>query len=364
MKVFAITARLILCLLPCVFFIGCTSQNGGAPEAPSAFSLSPDAVIDVVETERTQIETTASSAVINTEAPEVIVTGAIQPSQTPKKPKEDTAPAKTYNTVKFVDSDGYTALAVQSVEAGRDALPPQMPQKKDGLTFQGWNKDYTRVSQNMIVTAIYAEKTYTVSFYDINGALLKEAKVPYGGSASAPAIAKHRSVVFEGWSEMVDEVTADVSTYATYALPDGKNSLTLAEAYADNLVVCGETVDGFEAGRYFSDGIMTVGDAVYSDVLCGNFEDRMMIANYGFSRFAGTLVHGGAEDCSVTLSIECDGKRLFEERLDAAGERSFSVPVAGASIVRIKLGIERNGVLQDLADPTAVGGIANARFEN
>lgn len=356
---------IVFCLALSAFLTACAPQNGGGTaEVPAAFSLSPDAVVEVVATERSQIETTASGAAIYTEAPEVIVTGALQPAETQKTPKADTTPEKNYYTVKFVDSDGYTALSVQSVEAGQDAVPPRMPGKKDGLSFQGWNKSYTNISQNMIVTAIYAEKTYTVSFYDANGMILKETRVPYGGSVAAPEIPRHKYVVFDGWSEMADEVTADISTYAMYALPGGVRELSLKAAYEDGLMMIGDSIAGVDAGRYFHNGEIPVDGAVYTDVLCGNFQDRLTIANFGFSRFTGTFVSVGEEGTTLSLTVECDGKTVYTDTLDGAQAHPFSVRLAGVGILRIKLETYKDGVLYESAVEDCLGGIADGKFES
>ena len=63
-----------------------------------------------------------------------------------------------YN-VTFQDFDG-TVLRTESVEAGKSATPPDDP-VRDGYTFVGWNKDFTSVDKDTVITAEYLRITDT-----------------------------------------------------------------------------------------------------------------------------------------------------------------------------------------------------------
>ena len=65
--------------------------------------------------------------------------------------------AETF-TVTFADYDG-TILKVETVESGKGATAPTEP-TRTGYRFIGWDKDYTNVTSNLTVTATY-ERTYT-----------------------------------------------------------------------------------------------------------------------------------------------------------------------------------------------------------
>lgn len=56
-----------------------------------------------------------------------------------------------YYTVTFVDGQGKT-LKTEKVESGKAATAPAAP-KRAGYTFTGWNKDFSKVTSNMTVTA-------------------------------------------------------------------------------------------------------------------------------------------------------------------------------------------------------------------
>jgi uncharacterized repeat protein (TIGR02543 family) len=65
---------------------------------------------------------------------------------------------KTY-TVKFVDYDG-TALSSQTIEHGSSAVAPADPQRT-GYTFTGWDADFSSVTSNLTITAVYEENKPT-----------------------------------------------------------------------------------------------------------------------------------------------------------------------------------------------------------
>lgn len=61
-----------------------------------------------------------------------------------------------YN-VTFQDFDG-TVLKTESVEAGKAATAPGDPQR-DGYTFIGWNRDFSSVDKDIVITAEYLRIT-------------------------------------------------------------------------------------------------------------------------------------------------------------------------------------------------------------
>ena len=89
------------------------------------------------------------------------------------------------HTVTFKDWDG-TVLKTQEVQHGGDAEAPADP-TRTGYTFTGWDKTFTNITADLVVTAQYSINTYTVTFKDWDGTVLKTQEVQYGGDAEAPA---------------------------------------------------------------------------------------------------------------------------------------------------------------------------------
>ncbi|MEG0592943.1 MAG: InlB B-repeat-containing protein, partial [Coprobacillus sp.] len=63
-------------------------------------------------------------------------------------------------TVIFQDDAG-NLLQESSVYEGEDAIAPVVP-NKDGYTFVGWDKDFTNVRGDLVVTAIYEENVVVI----------------------------------------------------------------------------------------------------------------------------------------------------------------------------------------------------------
>ena len=117
-------------------------------------------------------------------------------------------------TVTFKDWNG-TVLKTQQVQYGGAATAPANP-TRTGYTFTGWDKAFTNVTANLVVTAQYSINTYTVTFKDWNGTVLKTQQVQYGGAATAPANPTRTGYTFTGWDKAFTNVTADLVVTAQY----------------------------------------------------------------------------------------------------------------------------------------------------
>ena len=123
--------------------------------------------------------------------------------------------ANTY-TVTFKDWNG-TVLKTQQVQYGGAATAPANP-TRTGYTFTGWDKAFTNVTADLVVTAQYSINTYTVTFKDWNGTVLKTQQVQYGGAATAPANPTRTGYTFTGWDKAFTNVTADLVVTAQYSI--------------------------------------------------------------------------------------------------------------------------------------------------
>ena len=122
----------------------------------------------------------------------------------------------TYHTVTFKDWNG-TVLKTQQVEHGKAATAPANP-TRTGYTFTGWDKAFTNVTADLVVTAQYSANTYTVTFKDWNGTVLKTEQVQYGGAATAPANPTRTGYTFTGWDKAFTNVTANLVVTAQYSI--------------------------------------------------------------------------------------------------------------------------------------------------
>ena len=135
------------------------------------------------------------------------------------------------HTVTFKDWDG-TVLKTQEVQHGGDAEAPADPTRV-GYTFTGWDKAFTNITADLVVTAQYEINTYTVTFKDWDGTVLKTQQVQYGGDAEAPADPTRTGYTFTGWDKAFTNVTADLVVTAQYEMlgdVDGDGNVSMADA--------------------------------------------------------------------------------------------------------------------------------------
>ena len=119
--------------------------------------------------------------------------------------------------VKFLDWDG-AELKKQTVDCGGDAEAPANP-SRDGHTFTGWDIAFTNVTANLVVNAQFAINTYDVVFKDYDGSVLKEAqKVNWHEAAIAPADPTREGYAFTGWDKDFSNIEADLVVTATYEI--------------------------------------------------------------------------------------------------------------------------------------------------
>lgn len=103
-----------------------------------------------------------------------------------------------YYTVRFLNYAGTDLLGTCDVEAGGDAtdLAPQ-PEVIEGMVFNGWNVDITKVMEDMTVRPTYKSDSiyYTVNFLNYAGDdYLSTQKVKEGEDAVPPSPEKIRGL--------------------------------------------------------------------------------------------------------------------------------------------------------------------------
>jgi hypothetical protein len=145
------------------------------------------------------------------------------------------ASTPTY-TVTFKDWDG-TVLKTETVEQGGAATAPANPTRV-GYTFTGWDVAFNNVQSDLVVTAQYQINTYTVTFKDWDGTVLKTQTVAYGGAATAPANPTRVGYTFTGWDVAFNYITGNLTVTAQYTI----NTYTVTFVDWDGTVLKTQTV--------------------------------------------------------------------------------------------------------------------------
>jgi uncharacterized repeat protein (TIGR02543 family) len=139
-------------------------------------------------------------------------------------------------TVTFVDYNG-NVLKTETVPAGGSATPPAAP-TREGYDFVNWNGAYTSVYANTTVTAVYAIKTYTVTFW-ADGVNIGTDTVEHGGTAVAPTTPSKTGYTFTGWNVALTNITADTTAVAKFSI----NTYTVKFVDHDGTVLSTQTVN-------------------------------------------------------------------------------------------------------------------------
>ena len=116
--------------------------------------------------------------------------------------------------VTFITEDNWV-IAYVEVEYGKDATPPTPP-TRDGYEFDHWEGDYTNVTSDVTIKAVYKKLTYEVRFF-VDGVQVGETQlVKYGEAAQAPANPTKEGYTFVGWDKEFSNVTGNLNINAVW----------------------------------------------------------------------------------------------------------------------------------------------------
>lgn len=121
-------------------------------------------------------------------------------------------------TVTFMDGEKVLATFT-NVPHGSAVTAPEVP-KKDGKTFKEWDKDFSKVTSDLTINAVYDVDTFTVTFKD-GGKVLETQTVEYEAAATAPDTARlspPEGMHFAEWDKDFSKVTEDIEVSAVYEL--------------------------------------------------------------------------------------------------------------------------------------------------
>lgn len=123
----------------------------------------------------------------------------------------------TINSYTVTFMDGKTVLKTEKVQHGSAATAPEVP-KKDGKTFSKWDKGFSKVTSDLTINAVYDVDTFTVTFKD-GEKVLETQTVEYEAAATAPDTARlspPEGMHFAEWDKDFSKVTEDIEVSAVY----------------------------------------------------------------------------------------------------------------------------------------------------
>lgn len=121
-------------------------------------------------------------------------------------------------TVTFMDGEKVLETFT-NVPHGSAVTAPEVP-KKDGKTFVGWDKKFDNVTSDLTINAVYDVDTFTVTFKD-GEKVLETQTVEYEAAATAPDTARlspPEGMHFAKWDKDFSKVTEDIEVSAVYEL--------------------------------------------------------------------------------------------------------------------------------------------------
>lgn len=121
----------------------------------------------------------------------------------------------TINSYTVTFMDGKTVLKTEKVQHGSAATAPEVPEQ-DGKTFKGWDKDdFSKVTSDLTINAVYDVDTFTVTFKD-GEKVLSTQTVEYDNPATAPTVTPAPGKKHTGWDVKFDHVKEDLVVNATF----------------------------------------------------------------------------------------------------------------------------------------------------
>lgn len=124
---------------------------------------------------------------------------------------------KAVHTVRIVDFDG-RVISTQQVEDGDNAVLPTENPERTGYTFAGWDYTNTAIHEDLTITPIYVHKVYTVVFIDWTNERYDMQNYYYGEPLIAPDLTyadEYETIGWDGFTEGMT-VTGNMVLTATY----------------------------------------------------------------------------------------------------------------------------------------------------
>lgn len=208
-------------------------------------------------------------------------------------------------TVTFMDGEKVLATFT-NVTHGDTVTAPEVPEK-DGKTFSKWDKDFSKVTSDLTINAVYDVDTFTVTFKD-GEKVLETQTVEYEAAATAPDTARlspPEGMHFSKWDKDFSKVTEDIEVSAVYEL----NEYTVTFKNGETVISIQPVKHGFAATApnvYDTATKKFVGwdksfDNVTSDIIVNaKFETKKFTLT--FINFDGTTVYTEEVEYGASIS--------------------------------------------------------------
>lgn len=228
----------------------------------------------------------------------------------------------TINAVYDVDTftvtfkDGEKVLETQTVEYEAAATAPDTARltPPEGMHFAKWDKDFSKVTESIEVSAVYELNEYTVIFK--NGeTTLKTEMVKHGFAATAPNVYDTATKKFVGWDKSFDNVTSDLIVNAKFET----KKFTLTFINFDGTTVYTAEV---EYGASISDHFETADSAATYDTTILDYD--------GWYKADGTRIDEldlptmPAENFTLTLKLSLMDSAIGDFKVNTPADFTFT----------------------------------------
>ena len=230
--------------------------------------------------------------------------------------------------VTFVDYNG-TILKEDIVEEGKSATAPQNPERS-GYNFIGWDKDYTNVTKDMIIVALYEKvqdvevTKYTVTFITNCETVIESQEIEKGNKVTEPINPTKEGYTFDGWylnnekwsfvgyvvtSDIVLVAKWNINTYnIIYELNGGSVNNPKTYTVEDEIILNNPTKEHYEFIGWTTD---TIQDPKLNVVIKNETNDKHFTAHFIPTKYTITFnENGGSEAEDIKFTIETNNIEL------------------------------------------------------
>jgi hypothetical protein len=248
-------------------------------------------------------------------------------------------------TFTYLEKDGTPGKKSQTVKYNKSATPPgkdDAPEKTDdGQCFDGWDADYSKITDDLTVPAKYKTCVYTVRFMytDNKGVphIEKTETVEHGESATAPDVPKKMDdLCFISWNPSFSNVTGKLDVTAKYDIC----KYTVKFVYVDADGVNAEKVETVVHGKDVTgpdDVAKKIGDqcfAGWKGELTNVTSDMTLEPEYKLCAVSSSSVAQSSSSVVASSSSEATPASSNAESSSSVKANSSSATVQSSSSVK------------------------------